>query len=316
MSHMISSVDGRIEMAYAGEKPWHKLGIQVPGLMTTQEALKLAHLDWTVEKLQVFDNFLQPIQGAFGVHRMDNKSCLGIVGNQYNPINNVDAFAFFDNLLGSTQGQIETAAALDIGQRVFMMAKLPDVMEVVSGDVCHKYLLVHNSHDGSSNLEVMFTNIRVVCNNTLTMAIRKTSNKIKIRHTTNAEARIKEAEKTLLASQKYWDVLKDACVKLASTSVTRVEVGSFIDVMFPVDETKKERKNSAKEKMEELVETAIGNDIKGVKDTAWGLFNAYTEYLDHHAVVKSGGDRWERSVFGANANKRQQAFDYLMTNVA
>jgi phage/plasmid-like protein (TIGR03299 family) len=158
----------------------------------------------------------------------------------------------------------------------------------------------------------MFTNIRVVCNNTLTAALKGAKNKIKIRHTTNSETRIKEAEKTLLASAEYWDVMKDACTKLAATSVDRVAVGSFIDYMFPVDETKKERKNSAREKVEELVETAKGNDIPGVKGTAWGLLNSYTEYLDHHAVVKCDGDRWERSMFGSNYNKRQQAFDYLM----
>ncbi len=326
MSHAISTVDGKVEMAYAGERPWHGLGVQVPGLMKTEEALTAAHLDWDVEKHPMSvtnEHGIFDVPDHFAVMRSDNQGILGVVGNRYETISNKDAFAFFDGVLGESQGQIETAAALGVGEKVFMMARLPDVQEVIPGDVMEQFLLVHTSHDGSSNLEVMFTNVRVVCQNTLSMAIKGQKNRIKIRHTSNYEERMKEAERTIIESHKYWDQIQEASRHLAATSVSRVEVGAFMDAMFPMKENAKTKTTeNVREKFIELVEDGRGTDIPGVKGSAWGLYNAYTEYLQYDRTVKGlakdatdgqkAAQRWERLALGTGSNDMQKAFDTVM----
>lgn len=321
MSHNIES------MCYAGEKPWHNLGTKVPGLMKTEEALKLAHLDWDVskEKMTVMNsNGMFEVPNAFAIMRSDNNAILGTVGNVYTPINNKEAFSFFDGVLGEGQGQIETAASLGAGEKVFMMAELPDVAEIVKDDIVKRYLLVHTSHDGSNSIEVLFTNVRVVCQNTLNQAIRNSKQKIKIKHTSNYEFRMKEAERTLMESTKNWEAFKEAAQHLAKTSITRVEVGSFVDAMFPVEENAKSKASqNRRDEFLNIMENGMGTDISGVKGSAWGLYNAYTEWNDHYRNVKGAsndsdavGKRWVNTTMGNFSNDRQKAFDLIMNMAA
>jgi len=330
MAHNISIVDGKAEMAYAGDRPWHGLGVSVPGLMKTSEALTAAHLDWTVTKepLQVVnENGFFAVPDHYGILRSDNAAVLGVVGNVYTPISNKDAFAFFDGVLGENHGQIETAAALGQGEKVFMLARLPVVQEVVKGDPMEQYLLVHNSHDGSSNLEVMFTNVRVVCQNTLSMALAGQSNRIKIRHCSNFEERMREAERTLVASKEYWEEIRTVAQHLSETSITRVEVGAFMDVMFPVKEdAKKKTTENSRERFVSLLDGGRGADIPGVKGTAWGMYNAYVEYLQYERSVKGlakdatngerNAQRWQRMTLGTFSNDMQKAFDTTLSLAA
>ena len=327
MSHDIAGIKGKEEFAYAGERPWHGLGTQVPGLMKTLEALRIARMDWDVSKVQasIMDaNGIRDIPDCFANVRSDNGAILGTVGKVYAVVNNRDAFSFFDHVLGEGHGQIETAGALGIGEKVFMMARFPEVSEIVKGDMMEQFLLVSTSHDGSSNIEVMTTSVRVVCQNTLTAALKSATNRVKIRHTSNWEGKMYEAEKTIKESRKYWAEMEAACKHLAATSVTRVEVGAFMDAMFPIKETAKTRTTeNIREKVWELMETGMGTEIPGVKGTAWGVLNAYTEYLDHHKTVKGVENkddagaketaRWERSLFGSSYNDRQKAMDFLLT---
>jgi phage/plasmid-like protein (TIGR03299 family) len=321
---MLSTESGAVEMAYAGARPWHGLGVQVPGLMKTEEALTAARLDWSVEKVPALSSFdMTPIPGAHAVLRTDTHRPLGVVGDRYTVIPNKDAFAFFDGVLGEGQGQIETAAALGHGERVFMMARLPETVEVVKGDAMESFLLVSTSHDGSSNTEVLFTNVRVVCQNTLTAALRGAKNVHKVRHTTNWKDRMAEAQKTLVEARSYWGEIRAAAQHLAATSVTRVEVGAFLEAMFPKKEDAKRTgaNDNARARVAELMETGRGTNIPGVKGTAWGLLNAYTEWLQYDRTVKGLSDgsdaqrdakRWENIAFGPFQNDMQKAMDTLL----
>jgi phage/plasmid-like protein (TIGR03299 family) len=156
MSSDLSINAGRVEMAYAGpDKPWHGLGVQVPWLMTTEEALLAANLDWQVTKIPLLSSYdLSNVEGHYLTIRSDTMAQLGVVGSRYQPVSNREAFEFFDIALGPGQGQIDTAGALGHGERVWMMAKMPDTMEVVPGDPVERYLLVSTSHDGSNALSV------------------------------------------------------------------------------------------------------------------------------------------------------------------
>jgi phage/plasmid-like protein (TIGR03299 family) len=312
MSHELSNNNGRIEMAYAGaEKPWHGLGVQVPWYMTTEEALTAANLDWRVEKMPLLSSYdLTPVEDHFLTVRSDNQAHLGVVGSRYQPVSNREAFQFFDLALGEGQGQVDTAGALGNGERVWMMAKMPEVADVLPGDPMERYLLVSTSHDGSSSVQVTFTNIRVVCQNTLTAALRRCSHSVKLRHTRNVEAKMKEAQAALQCSTTYWQEMKSACQHLALTSVQRVEVGVFLDAMFPT--RKEDATPKGREVVTELIEDGRGTDIPGVRGSAWGLYNAYTEYLDHERSTRGGKSNWETSTFGSGVGDRQRAFDTLL----
>lgn len=317
MAHELSrNQHGQVEMAYAGEKPWHRLGTQVPGLMTTSEALRAAHLDWEVEKVPVLSSKdLSVVPDAFTVIRKDNNLPLGVVGKRYEPISNAEAFRFFDVALGEGQGQIDTIGALGQGERVWCLAKMPETFEAVPGDPVDRYLLCWTSHDGSKSMEVLFTTIRVVCNNTLSAALKGASNKVSIKHTSNWEQRMEFAHRMLFDSKAYWEKMKEVSQQLARTSISRIEVGSFLDAMFP--ERFDLRKDSfvrpeGREKVLRLMEEGQGTDLPGVRGTKWGLFNAYTEYLDHESGVRKNQNRWERSVFGTVGSKRDFALTLLL----
>lgn len=322
MAHDLSmDADGVAEFVFTGEKPWHGLGVEVPGLMTTEEALRAARMDWGIEKVPVLSSYdMSVIEDQYAILRTDNHVALGIVGARYEPISNKEAFSIFDGVLGETHAQVETAGALGKGERVFMQARLPGIQEAVPGDTMEQFLLIHASHDGSGAEEVLFVNQRVVCQNTLSMALGSQKNRFKIRHTKNYKDRMVQVEKILMESKHYWEKVQDAIKHLAATSVSRVEVGVFMDAMFPIKEdAKRDTTSNTRKQFEELMETGLGTDIPGVKGTAWGMFNAYSEYLQYGRTVnkiddpyQQVGKRWEKIVFGSFGDDMQKAFDQAM----
>lgn len=324
MAHNLSmDKEGNAEFAFAGEKPWHGLGVEVPGLMTTGEALTAARMDWGIKKVPVLSSYdMSVIPDQYAILRDDTHVALGIVGARYEPINNREVFSIFDGVLGETHAQIETAGALGKGERVFMQARLPEITEVVPGDVMEQMLLIHASHDGSGAEEVLFVNQRVVCQNTLSMALNSQKNRFKIRHTKNYKDKMAQVERILMESKNYWEKIREATKHLAETSVSRVEVGAFMDAMFPVKEdAKRDTTSNTRNKFEELLETGMGTEIPGVKGSAWGVFNAYSEYLQYGRTVNKiddpydqNGKRWEKIVFGSFGDDMQKAFDHLLVN--
>lgn len=324
MSHEISVSEGVVEMAYAGARPWHGLGVAVPGLMTTNEALRAGHLEWGVEKVPALSSFdMSVIPDTFVTLRTDTHAPLGVVGKDYTCISNAEAFAFFDGVLGDSQGQIETVAALHGGKKTFMLCRLPQIDEIIPGDRLEQFLLVHTSHDGSSNTEVLFTNIRTVCQNTLSAALRGQPNRIKVRHTTNCKDRLAQATAVLAQSRSYMGKMKEAAQHLAKTSVTRVEVGAFLDAMFPVKEDAKRvgANETSRERILQLMETGRGTDIPGVRGTLWGLLNSFTEWSQYDRTVNGLKDatdgarnakRWEKNTLGSGGTDMQKAMDTVL----
>lgn len=171
-------------MFNVGETPWHKKGITLyEPPQTSEEAIKHAGLAWEVKKIPIFAPDGQEIDGYFGVQRSDNNSILGVVGKDYEPMQNTQAFGFFDPLLEDQYAAYETAGSIDEGKIVWVLAKVitDGKFDAVKGDEVHKYLLLSNSHDGSSAINIKFTPVRVVCKNTLNFALSK-GDSTKIRH--------------------------------------------------------------------------------------------------------------------------------------
>jgi phage/plasmid-like protein (TIGR03299 family) len=178
-------------MAYYGEVPWHGLGKQVPKGLTAEQMIRAAGLDWDVELL--------PARGAREINRKgefsryevvrvprpnttENEVLLGVVSRRYQPLQNVEAFEFFDSIVGEGKAHFETAGALGEGERIWVMAKMPQAMEIVRGDECFKYLLLSNTHSGDGSVIVKFTAMRVVCQNTLMLAMEDGQKAYRVRH--------------------------------------------------------------------------------------------------------------------------------------
>ena len=180
------------------EVPWHGLGTIIQEAPDSEAALKLAGLDWSVKQVPVLYEG-QKTGHQFNVRESDNR-VLGVVGGRYKPVQNAEAFAFTDELVGGDV-RYETAGSLADGKRVWMLAKMPDTR--VLDDIVEPYLCLTNGHDGFSSLKVCMTPVRVVCQNTLNMALKGAKRTWTVRHSGNINAKMEEAQQTLGLAQNY-----------------------------------------------------------------------------------------------------------------
>lgn len=327
MAHNLNIVNGVAAMAYnsVGEdkRPWHDLGTPCFGLMSTEEALNKGGLNFTVEKHPLFCHVgteIVSIPEKYATVRSDNKAILGTVGEQYKPIQNIEAFNFFDNLVSEKQAMFETVGALGKGERVWIMAKLPNDI-IVKSDVVETYLLLSNSHDGSATLNVQFTPVRVVCQNTLNIALSGNQQKVKIRHSKNSDEKLALAHEVLGITKKIYKQTQEYFTAMDNKIMTPLAVSQYLDTLFNVKEKEAVREAKGKrktarlgnivEQVEELFTSGKGN--KG--NSLWDLYNGVTEWADHHRDLREGTTRWESSMFGTGAPIKEQAFQLAVASL-
>lgn len=302
-------------MAYAGETPWHGLGTKVDGLMTSADAIKAGGLDWHVTKLPVqytFNGVVKETAGMFNNVRTDTGESLGVVGKRYQPLQNKDAFRFFDALVGVKEAMYETVGALGIGEKVWLLAKLPGYVQTTKEDITEKYLLLSNSHDGSSPVQVMFTPIRVVCQNTLNVALQ--GKKFSVRHSLSMGTKMEEAREFLGLVNAQYTMFETLSKKLLSTPVSTKGFENYLvrSGVVPSINEGDEASTRAQNIMEEvsaLFEGGKGTDLKGIRGTMWGAFNAVTEYVDHHRGGDNLAKRAQSLLYGSGAQMKQRAWE-------
>ncbi len=207
MAHEINfnTKKGTHSFASAVEPAWHKLGQVLPNLMTAKEAIENANLDYTVEKRELYiltnptaeedaDDYGETMttDRAFANVRTDSNEVLGVVGCKYHIVQNSECFSFFDSIVDQGAAIYETAGALGNGERIFITAKLPDTMKI-GQDIIEKYLFLTSSHDGSGGIMAAFTPTRIVCANTLRMALNNRTGEVNIRHTASAGFELRQA---------------------------------------------------------------------------------------------------------------------------
>ena len=322
------------------EKAWHGLGKIVQDYPTSAEAIEFAGLNYTVEKrpLRTFDNenmgILDPqvmpladidVAGFFATVRTDSQKVLGVVGKDYEIIQNKDAFTFFDAIVGGDGIQYETAGALGNGEKIFITAKLPSYITVGKEDLIEQYLFLTTSHDGYGSITAAFTPVRIVCNNTLNAALRNHSNSIKIRHTANAKDRLAQAHKLIGISNNLSGQLETIFNQWAKVRVTDAELQRLIQLaMVP---NKEVLDNINKANFDEL-STAFNNVCNSVfeyamtsptqqeettKGNLFGAYNAVTGYFQNVRNYKNEEAKLKSLLYGGTAHARtQKAFDLCM----
>jgi len=312
------------------EKAWHGLGQIVEGYPTSKEALQLAGLDFNVVKMpnvhRLTDGTEIVSDNSFFTYRPDTGAILGDkLGSDYNIVQNVDAFSFFDAIVGGDGMQYETAGALGNGEKIFITAKLPGYIRVGNDDLIEKYLFLTTSHDGSGSITAAFTPIRIVCQNTLNAALRNSSNTIKIRHTASAEDRLKEAHKVMGISNKLANELDGIFNHWSKVRITDKEVMLLIQqAMCPGKEVLKSLKNGEETStvFKNICENAFiyamnspSQQTETTKGTLFGAYNAITGYFQNVKEYKDDEAKVKSVLFGTVLLRTQAAFD-LCTSFA
>ena len=328
MAHLINFNEkkGNYSFASNSEKAWHGLGQVVDKAMTASEAIELANLDYEVEKTTIHARIpqedgvtlYQQFEDKFATFRKDTHDTLGIVGGRYEIVQNKDAFGFFDAIIDSGEAIFETAGALGKGERIFVTAKLPEDM-LVAGEECNKYIILTNSHDGTSSIIAGFTSVRVVCNNTLQAALRDLTNKVLIQHRVGAKERLAEAYKVMNIGSKYMSEVQEVFNQMAKTPVNDEQLQKYIiDVMKP------EYKSLKSAEEEEKISTRFKNQVSSIyefalshptqqtnatRGTLWGAYNAISGYYNYIQKYKNEEQKFTSQMFGNANNKIIKAFN-------
>jgi phage/plasmid-like protein (TIGR03299 family) len=322
MAHNLATTNGRTAMAFYGETPWHDLGTRLDEPATAAEAIFAAGLDYDVELNSIVTTDGIPVPQKRAVVRTDSSDVIGVVGNGYVPVQNRECFGFLDAIVADGGLKYHTAGALGKGERIWLLAKLPDEIRVKNcDDVVDKFLLLSNTHDGSSALRVFFTPIRVVCQNTLNMAeVRGRSEGISILHRGDLVSKIREAQRVLGLAERFYDDAAERINHLASVYPTSDQLKQFFESLYPDPILSENRRaKNVRDKLFGLFESGIGQDMPEVKHTAWAAFNAVTEYVDHQRPTRGRDDR-ERSGrrldsawFGSGAKLKARAWNLALT---
>lgn len=223
---------GKASIFVVKEPAWHGLGQVVQEALTAEEAIIQAGLDWEVVKLPIYFGDNVKISNKYVIVRSDNNVPLGIVGKEYTPVQNREAFSFFDALVSKKEAIYHSAGALGKGERVWILAKLPTDIIVGRDDLINNYVLVTNTHDSSGMLMALMTPVRVVCNNTLTVAISKATNKVLIRHTRNIHENLRQAHELLGLSNRFRVEIQNAFNFLSAKEITESTAASILNDLF------------------------------------------------------------------------------------
>lgn len=312
MSHEICLKSGKASMFYVGETPWHGLGTKLDKPATAQEAIEEAQLDYRVEKKPlraiVHPTRHSAVENHFATVRMDTREVLGIVGNRYSPIQNADAFGFFDSLVGSGEAMYHTAGALGKGERIWILAKLPGFIKVRGNDIVDKFLLLTNSHDGTCLVRAKLTPVRVVCNNTLAAALAGQEEEVRIRHTPNSVTKLEEAHKLLGLTNDLYNQLETIFNRMSLSKITDAQLVSYVESLIPSNPITgtSTRTENIRNAILELHESGVGAELS--RGTVWGAYNAATEYADHVVNSNNPMKRLKSVWFGGAERLKLRAF--------
>lgn len=268
-------------MFYVREKPWHGLGTKVMQAPTSAEALSLAGLDWEVEQEPIFTENNILISGYRANVRSTDRKVLGVVTDKYKVVQNTEAFAFTDALLGEGV-QYETAGSLMGGRKIWLLARLPKEY-YMAGEKISPYLVFSNTHDGSGSVKVAITPIRVLCNNTLNLALSTAKRSFSMIHTGDISEKMKEARDTLFMAEEYMDSLGKEFDTLRKKKLTDNQVKEYIEMLIPSDkaDTVQQQKNIKRLRDDVARRYFEAPDLIDIGKNAYRFINAVSDFATH-----------------------------------
>ena len=338
--HNLEMVKGQASMVYNSRygSPWHTLGTPVEGAMTAAQALTVSKQDWEVIKRQLFTHSAtgQAVMiPAWGIFRDDNGEFLGTCGEDYQPIQNSSQFEIIDYLLeGSDGAHYDTAGVLGRGERVWTLARIPEADITVAGVDRHEAnLLACTSHDGSLAFTLKLTSTRVVCQNTLSMALQSNGALARVKHTKNALDRVEAAKRYMHMVAENSKTLSEKLNLLAGRKMTRESFKSSLDRLFPVSKDSKGdnlgqgRRDNLLADIVRLYESNDRNAVPEIRGTAYNLLNAVTEYTDHLRTTRISDEkkelgytddqaRYESAIFNGGEALKNKAMEVIMEDTA
>jgi len=313
MAHEIEMVNGVAQMAYAGALPWHGLGTQVSDDISTDGMMEAAGLDWSVTKQPMYymDDLgeMGEVPGKSALVRSSDNKVMDIVGQDWNPVQNAEAFEFFREFVDSGDMKMHTAGSLKDGKMVWALAKVNDGFTIKTAqgeDSVESYLLFSNPHQYGKSIDVRFTPIRVVCNNTLTLSLNQNVDQyVRMGHQRpfNAE----DAMATLGMAHKKLETYKEAAEYLCQKSYTSEQMVDYFNQVFP---SASDRDSNKSRVAQEVMHTQAGANLG--EGTFWQLFNTVT-YMTDHTLGRNSDTRLQSSWYGQNQNVKKKALELAVS---
>ena len=268
-------------MFYVRETPWHGLGTKVLEAPASKDALQLAGLDWRVQQEPIYTAMEELVDGYKANVRDSDRKVLGVVTDRYRVIQNDEAFAFTDELLGAGV-KYETAGSLQGGRKVWLLAHMPHEY-IISGERISPYLLFSNTHDGSGAIKVALTPIRVVCQNTLNLALANAKRSWSMIHTGDIKEKMQEAKDTLFLAENYMDELGKEFEALRMKKLTDKQVMEYIEILLPIEDgsTPQQEKNMKRLREDMKIRYFDAPDLQGVGKNAYRFVNAVSDFATH-----------------------------------
>ena len=311
MAHEVEMIEGVAQMAYAGDKPWHGLGAAVSNDLTPAQMQSKAGLDWQVYKTPLYADVggVQVSVSKQALVRNSDNKILDVIGDDWNPVQNSEAFEFFNEYVMAGDMEMECAGSLKGGKNVFALAKIKESFSILGDDQVDSYLLFSNPHEYGKAIDIRFTPIRVVCNNTLTFSLNSSSkNFVKLNHRTTFDPDMVKQQMGL-ASEKF-AMYKDMAEFLSTKKFSVEALVNYYNDVFPHTYSKGKEVNTVedltkngKAAMDVLYTQPGANYGEG---TWWQALNSVT-YLTDHVMGKSNEARMQSAWFGQNQTRKVRA---------
>jgi phage/plasmid-like protein (TIGR03299 family) len=321
-------------MFYTGADPWHRIGTKLDNPATAEEAISAARLDWEVEMLPTYiKSEGNPANGRptgdFAIVRTDNSAVFTSgLSSRYQPLQNKDAFKFFDAVVGAGEAIYHTAGSLKGGRIIWILAKMNGDLGL-EGDPAEKYIMLSNSHDGTRAIDMRFCVKRVVCMNTFKMAMGGSELNTRLRHTGNVMNRVNQTRDLLGLSDAYFANFMRGMEKLVDTKLTSMDAYKYFERVVAVNDKNPDSEISKKKKniVEEIVNLyhgeGRGSELVTARGTAWGAFNAVSQYLEHDRPIRgleagstvAVDSRLSSSFFGSGARTEAKAWHQALALV-
>lgn len=326
--HELTITDGVAELAYTGEKPWHRLGNAIPENASIEQVRRAAGMNWSILEAPV-EYSIPTVEGFTGqtlwhnykadnrkvLCRSDNHAMLSVVSSRYRPVQPGDVLEFFRDMVEAGGYHIESAGTMRGGARLFAVAKTHQAFALAGGDEVQGRLLLSTGCDGSMATSVSEVTIRVVCRNTLMAALNDRRGYVSVRHDQVFDAQ--RVQEQLRSVSTHFDAFREAAQAMTRAQVSQRQAREFIarvvmpDPAIPLDEHRGFARILALFDGE-----GMGADLPSSRGTVWGLLNAVTQYVDHEGRARSEDARQHSAMFGAGAQVKARAVESAMRLLA